>query len=34
MVNIDSMPFISWAISMKLAGDYFSCPSTDVPSWR
>jgi hypothetical protein len=42
--KIGSLPFISWAISMKLSdyffscpsklSDYFfSCPSTDVPSF-
>jgi hypothetical protein len=30
--NIGSLPVISWAISMKYS-DYFSCPSTDVPSF-
>jgi hypothetical protein len=31
--NIGSLPFISWAISMTLLDYYFSCPSTDVPSF-
>jgi hypothetical protein len=31
--NIGSLPFISWAISMKFSGYCFSCLSTDVPSF-
>jgi hypothetical protein len=32
--NIGSLPFISWAISMKLSDYYFFMPtSTDVPSF-
>jgi hypothetical protein len=31
--NIGSLPFFSWAISMKLSNYYFSCPSTNVPSF-
>jgi uncharacterized metal-binding protein len=31
--NIGSLPFISWAISMKLSDYYFFMPITDVPSF-
>jgi hypothetical protein len=32
--NIGSLPFISWAISVKLFQVIiFSCPSTDMPSF-